>query len=72
MHAHVGDEIIIAGHEVGQAKRIGRILEVRGSDGGPPYVVRWDDSERSTLLFPGNDSSIKHVVHCGSPEDVAS
>lgn len=74
MHAHVGDEIVIAGHEIGQAKRVGEIVEVRRSDGGPPYGVRWDDTGRTTLLFPGNDSTIKHLrmMQCGSPEDVAS
>lgn len=62
MHATVGDEIIIAGHVVGEATRAGRIVEVRGSNGGPPYRIHWDDSGRTTLLFPGDDSSIKHLA----------
>lgn len=61
MHAHVGDELVIVGHRVGEPKRVGQILEVRGDDGGPPYLVNWDDSGRRTLLFPGPDCSIKHL-----------
>ena len=62
MHASVGDEIVIAGHVVGEAKRVGQIVEVRGTDGEPPYRVRWQDSGRTTLLYPGYDASIKHVA----------
>ena len=62
MQASVGDEIIITGHVVGEARRVGQIVEVRGADGGPPYRVRWDDSGRTTLLYPGSDSTIKHIA----------
>lgn len=61
MQAAVGDEIIIAGHVIGEPKRVGLIVEVRSDDGGPPYRVRWDESGRTTLLFPGPDASIKHL-----------
>jgi len=60
MFAQVGDELIIEGHEVGRPRRIGRVEEVRGDDGGPPYMVRWDDTGRTTLLFPGPDCRIEH------------
>ena len=66
MQASVGDEIIITGHVVGEPRRVGRIVEVRGDDGGPPYRVQWDDSGRTTLLYPGYDSSIKHFVEDAS------
>ncbi|MEL6892879.1 MAG: DUF1918 domain-containing protein [Actinomycetota bacterium] len=74
MQANVGDEIIIVGHEVGRPQRSGEVLEVRGDDGGPPYVVRWDDTGRTTILYPGSDAHIKHLVRhqCGSPADLAS
>ena len=58
MHAHVGDELVIQGHHVGESRRTGEVVEVRGADGGPPYVVRWDDSGRTTLMFPGSDCEI--------------
>lgn len=54
MHAAIGDRLVIHGRTVGQADRHGEILEVRGTDGGPPYLVRFDDGHE-TLLFPGAD-----------------
>jgi hypothetical protein len=65
MFATVGDELIIEGHRVGEPRRVGKVKEVRGDDGGPPYLVRWDDSGRSTLLFPGADCRIEHLAVTG-------
>lgn len=67
MQAQVGDELVIEGHKVGEHVRTGEILEVRGDQGGPPYLVRWDDSGRSTLLFPGSDCVVKSLH--GDPEE---
>ena len=36
MNAQVGDRIVIKGHHIGEPDRDGEILEVVGSDGGPP------------------------------------
>jgi len=66
MKAQAGDELVITGHFVGEPPRIGRITEVRGEDGGPPYRVRWDNSGHTTLLFPGPDCSIKHLENSDS------
>lgn len=65
MHAQVGDALVIKGHQVGESRRTGEIVEVRGDDGGPPYLVRWDDSGRTTLLFPGSDCEIHHPTANG-------
>lgn len=65
MHAQVGDGLVIQGHQVGQSRRTGEIVEVRGADGAPPYLVRWDDSGRTTLLFPGSDCEIHHPTSNG-------
>ncbi len=65
MFATVGDELIIEGHRIGEPRRVGKVEEVRGDDGGPPYLVRWDDSGRSTLLFPGADCRIEHLTEAG-------
>ena len=58
MHAAVGERLVIHGKQVGQADRHGEILEVRGADGGPPYLVRFDDGHE-TLLYPGADCEIE-------------
>lgn len=65
MHAQVGDGLVIKGHQVGESRRTGEIVEIRGDDGGPPYLVRWDDSGRTTLLFPGSDCEIHHPTANG-------
>ncbi len=61
MDASVGDRIVIRGHHNGQPVRACRILEVRGSDGGGPYLVRWEDSSHETLYFPGSDALLEHT-----------
>lgn len=58
MHASVGDRIHVAGAHVSDHVRDGKILEVRGKEGGPPYVVRWHDTEHEALVFPGPDATI--------------
>jgi len=52
MKAHKGDRIILAAKRTDQATRDGEVLEVRGADGGPPYLVRWTDGHTG-LLYPG-------------------
>jgi uncharacterized protein DUF1918 len=64
MKAAPGDRIIIRGHTVESSDRHGRILEVRGADGAPPYQVRFDDGHE-TILFPGGD----FVVERGEPSE---
>ncbi len=61
MHARKGDHIVIAGHWFGEPDRDGEVLEVRGPDGGPPYLVRWGESEDETLLFPHYAVGIRHA-----------
>lgn len=54
-----GSRIVIHGARVGSAERRGEVLETRGEDGGPPYLVRFDDGAES-LIFPGVDCEIEH------------
>lgn len=60
MKAQVGDRIVVRGHHVGEPDRHGEILEVRGDDGAPPYVVRWDNDEQEHVFFPGSDAIVEH------------
>ena len=60
MRASVGDRLIIKGHNVGDHDRDAEILEVHGEDGGPPYLVRWDEDGHEGLFFPGSDATIQH------------
>lgn len=34
-------------------------MEVQGRDGGPPYMVRFDDGHTG-LVFPGPDAVVVH------------
>lgn len=63
MRVAVGDRIIIKGHHVGEPDRDGEVIEVRGTDGGPPYRVRWGDNGHESLFFPGSDASVQHFEH---------
>lgn len=60
MRAEVGDRIIIRGHHIGEPERDAVVLEVRGPDGAPPYLVRWGDDGREGIFYPGSDAGIQH------------
>ncbi|MGW1374429.1 DUF1918 domain-containing protein [Streptomyces sp. NPDC002446] len=64
MHAAIGDRVRIKGRLVGMKEHVGEIIEVRGSQGEPPYRVRFDDGHEA-LIFPGPDCLIEQRV----PED---
>ncbi len=66
MRASVGDRLVIRGHRVGEPDRDCEVLEVRGTDGGPPYSVRWGDSGHTTLFFPGPDTVLQHYEHAST------
>jgi hypothetical protein len=62
MRAHVGDRIILAAEHIDEPTRDGEVLEVRGSDGGPPYLVRWSDGHTG-LIFPGPGAVLRIGEH---------
>jgi Domain of unknown function (DUF1918) len=58
MQATVGDRLHVHGHKVGNADRLAEIVEVRGADGRPPYLVRYPDGHQG-LVFPGPDCIVE-------------
>ena len=60
MYAVKGDRLVIRSLHVDEAVRDGEILEVRGPQGGPPYLVRWSDNGHETLVYPGPDAQVEH------------
>ncbi|WP_456845000.1 DUF1918 domain-containing protein [Cellulomonas sp. P5_C6] len=58
MKASVGDRLVVTGGHLGEPVRDAEVLEVRGREGAPPYLVRWSDSGRTGLFFPGPDAVI--------------
>jgi len=65
MYATVGDRLIIKATHIDEPPRDGEILQVRGSNGAPPYLVRWSDTGHEALVFPGPDAAVQHFVHAG-------
>lgn len=59
MRASVGDRLHVHGRTVGTPDQTAEILEIRGEDGGPPYLVRHEDGHEG-LVFPGTDTSVEH------------
>lgn len=58
MRASVGDHVRVRSGKVSVPDRSGVIVEVRGPDGGPPFMVRWEDDGHESLVFPGPDAII--------------
>ncbi|MFC4007285.1 DUF1918 domain-containing protein [Nonomuraea purpurea] len=61
MQASVGDTLLFHGNVVGQRDRKAEIIEVRGRDGSPPYVVRFGDGHEQ-LVFPGPDAVVEPTL----------
>lgn len=53
MNAKVGDRLLVHNLHLGEPSRDGEILEVRGPNGTPPYLVRWSDDGHESLIYPG-------------------
>ncbi|NUP75042.1 MAG: DUF1918 domain-containing protein [Sinomonas sp.] len=58
MNAVQGDRIVIRGRTVESSDRHGEIIEVKGANGEPPYVVRFDDGHQS-VVYPGGDFHVE-------------
>lgn len=65
MNARAGDWLVIESNVAGRTARRGRIEQVRGTAGAPPYLVRWVDADRTCLVFPGPDARVV------TPEELA-
>jgi hypothetical protein len=61
MYAQIGDRLVVRSQHLDGPVRDGRIVEVHGADGAPPFVVRWSDTGHESLVFPGPDAYVEHV-----------
>jgi hypothetical protein len=57
MRAKVGDWLVVNSHADGRPTRHGEIVAV-GGDGGPPYTVRWAETDHEAVVFPGPDAVV--------------
>ncbi|WP_166348637.1 DUF1918 domain-containing protein [Phytoactinopolyspora limicola] len=60
MQANIGDHIVVGAGQQGQRGREGEVVEVQGRGGTPPYIVRWIDTGKLALYFPGRDAHVQH------------
>lgn len=58
MQANLGDRVLVSGTAAGGVEQEGEIVEIRGDEGEPPYLVRFDDG-REALIFPGPDTDLR-------------
>ncbi len=59
MQATKGDRLHFQGKAVGMPDHTAVVLECRGLNGAPPYLVRRDDGHES-VVFPGPDAWVEH------------
>lgn len=68
MRALPGDHLILAPPSVDGQLREGEVIETRGEDGQPPYVVKWSDGHHG-LLYPG-PGAILRVISARTVEEI--
>jgi hypothetical protein len=68
MKASVGDRIVVASSKLQGQVREGEILTVADAEGGGPYLVRWADTGKESLYFPGADAHVEHVGESSEPD----
>ena len=61
MKAQVGDRVVVRGVTLDRPVRDGEVVEVHGSDGAPPYLVRWSADGHTSLFFPGSDAVVERT-----------
>ncbi len=63
MRAQPGDRLVLPVCVDGEAPQTALVLEVHGTDGHPPFKIRWDDrpsvDSGSTLLYPSRDVRVE-------------
>ena len=70
MIANVGDRIVLDPTPLGDTHRVGVIMDVRQDDGAPPYVVRWLEDGRTTMIFPGDEAHAESAEPAPAPSKV--
>jgi len=60
MRAAKGDRLHFEGRAVGMHEHTAVVLECRGADGAPPYLVRHADGHEA-VVFPGPDAWVEQA-----------
>jgi len=65
LRAFKGDRLVVRGHRYDEPDRDAEVLEVHGTDGRPPYLVRWADTGHVALFFPPAEAIVQHFAKEG-------
>jgi Domain of unknown function (DUF1918) len=60
MQAQIGDRVHVHSPLGNVLDLWGEILEIRGAEGQPPYLVAFNDGHQG-LIFPAPDAVIEHT-----------
>ena len=71
MRARLGDRIILAAEHIDEPTRDGEIVEIRGAEGAPPYVVRWSNGHTG-LIYPGPGAVLRIGATEAAPTETAA
>lgn len=63
MNAEPGDDLIVDTDAFGHSERVGRILEVGGSEGHPEFLVHWVRGDYDSLISPWPGVHVRHRPH---------
>ena len=66
MRAAKGDRLHFEGRAVGMHEHTAVVLECRGADGAPPYLVRHADAHEA-VVFPGPDAWVEQEIRRPQP-----
>ncbi len=58
MRAHPGDWLVVETSTLDRHSIRGRIEEVTGPAGEPPFQVRWTEDDHVSLVVPGPDARV--------------
>lgn len=58
MKASAGDRLHMHSKHVDEVDRYAEVVEVRGREGDPPYLVRFTDG-RESLVYPSGDCEVE-------------
>lgn len=58
MRAHPGDWLVVETSTLDRSSVRGRIEDVTGPNGEPPFRVRWTEDDHVSIVFPGPDARV--------------
>lgn len=64
MRVTAGDLLVVKGQHAGQPDVHVEVLETRGVNGTPPWLVHWGEDGHEGVLYPGPGATIEYTEGC--------